>query len=290
MLLRMAALALLVASVYAQDAEEAVGEDMIAQPPPGRIARGERDAPAAFVRIREGGVLQVKVGEEWKDASLDDLSKFLKQFAEKQDKELQKSGKSAYETLPGGVRASRLFVSIDAEGTIPWQNLQWLMRIAAEQKYWKLEFSEGTRKMLAFLPTDSGINAVPKEPPMLLLISVHAVARTEKPGVWGGAAVLRPVEVRYKLGNAHEEVSAQADVADYVKKAWAAVKDTPNCTISGEIKAGNKVPFARIFDLMETFEAAKVPAMRFFGGSIPDAAARAAPKLPFPDRNYDRPE
>ena len=55
------------APVRAQDAEKAGGDDMVPWIPAGRIARGERDAPTVFVRLREGGALLVKAGEEWKD-------------------------------------------------------------------------------------------------------------------------------------------------------------------------------------------------------------------------------
>ena len=275
------------APVRAQDAEKAGGDDMIPWIPAGRIARGERDAPTVFVRLREGGALQVKAGEEWKDATLDDVGKFLRSFTEEQDREMRKGGKSAYETLPGGAKASRLFVSIDVEPTVPWQNVQWLMTVVAEQRYYRLEVSEGKRRMLVSLPTDAGSKVEPKDPPAEILISVHAVARAEKEGKWGDLPVLRPAEVRYKIGNAHEEASTQADVADYVRKAWAAVKDTPNCTISGEIKAGNKVPFSLVFDLMETFEARGIASMKLFAAQIPSAAVRAAPRLPYPLKNYD---
>ena len=50
--------------------------------PAGVIARGEMDAPALSVRVREAGVLQVRVGEEWKDTTLNDLSARLRKFAE----------------------------------------------------------------------------------------------------------------------------------------------------------------------------------------------------------------
>ncbi|MFI5403381.1 MAG: hypothetical protein ACHQ1G_10620 [Planctomycetota bacterium] len=295
-----AALVLLVAPVWAQDEEpkeEKIGEEEVVMEcparegvelPAGRLSRGERDAPAVFVRVREAGVLQVKVGEEWKDTSLKDLAARLKSFAEEQDREMQKSGKSAYETLPGGMKASRLFVSIDAEPTVPWQNIQWVMTIAAEQKYYKLEMSDSTRRMLAFLPVDRGIRGEPVDPPLELKVLVHVVCRKEIQAKWGDLQVTRPTEVLYRIGD--EETGALGPVCDYVRKAQAALKDTPNATVYGEIKAGQKAPFAKVLDVMETFEAAGLTSVNFFSTAIPPAALREAPRLPYPVKNYDTPD
>jgi len=191
--------------------------------------------------------------------TLKELSAFLKTFAEEQDREMRKSGKSAYETLPGGVKVSRLFLSIDAEPSVPWQHVQWLMTVAAEQKYCKLELSDGTRRLLAYLQLDKALegpvdlNGAPVNPPLEIKLSVHVVSRLEKPAKWGDVDVLEPTEVRYELGAGNEETAALAGVRDYVTKAYRAVKDTPNARISGEIKAGHKAPFARILDVMEAF-------------------------------------
>jgi len=182
---------------------------------------------------------------------------------------------------------SRLFVSIDAEPTVPWQNIQWVMTIAAEQKYYKLEMSDGTRRLLASLPVDRG-NVNPVDPPLELKVSVHVVVRAEKVGKWGDLAVTRPVDVRYKIGS--EETGALGPVADCVRKAQAAVKGTPNATVYGEIQAGHKAPFAKVFDVMETFEAAGLTSVSFYGTGIPPAALREAPRLPYPTKNYDTPD
>jgi hypothetical protein len=286
----MTALALLAAPLWAQG-EEPKDDEVIEEgegfvyTPAGRIARGERDAPTAFVRLREGGALEVKTGEEWKGTTLDGLGRSLKEFVGTQDRELQKAGKSAYETVAGGAKASRLFVSLDVEPTVPWQHVQWLMMAAAEQKYWKLELTDGTRRMLVFLPADPGVNALPKEPPLEIKISVHAVARHEKEGKWGDVAVRRPADVRYKLGN--EESADITEVKDYIRKAHRAVKDTPGAKISGEIKAGHKVPFAKVLDLIEAFEATGLEAMSFYRSAPPAPEVRDAPRLPYPRKNYD---
>jgi hypothetical protein len=130
---------------------------------------------------------------------------------------------------------------------------------------------------------DTGANA--KGPPLTLLVSVHVVCRKEKPAKWGDVEVMRPAEVAYKLGN--EETPALANVADFVRKGWAAVKDTPGAEVGGEIKSGHKVPFSMIFDVMETFEAAGCARLCFYGTAAPSAALREAARLPYPLKNYD---
>lgn len=273
------ALSLVAAPALAQD------QNREGQLLPGRIARAERDAPALFVRAREGGILQIKVREEWKNATLEEVSKLLRSFAEEQDVEMRKSGKSAYETLPGGVKASRLFLSLDVEPTVPWQNVQWLMTVAAEQKYYKIEMSDGQRRFLTFLPTDKGVVAAPAEPPLVLKLAAHAVARKEQLAKWGQVQVTRPTEVRYMIGD--QETADLQSVADFVRKGWRSVKDTPNARICGEIRAGHKVPFANVMDLMGTFETAGLTNVDFYGTAIPPAKLRGASTLPYPLKNYD---
>jgi hypothetical protein len=198
---------------------------------------------------------------------------------------MQKDGKSAYETGPAGTKLSRLFVSLEVEPTAPWQHVQWLMTAAAAQKYYKIELTDGTRKMLNHLPVDRGINALPREPVLEIKVSVHALARREQEAAWGDIAVLRPTEIRYKIGN--DETGDLATVKDYVTKAHRAVKETPGAQISGEIKAGHKVPFGKVLDLLDTFEAAGLASMSFYGSAPPSPQVCKAARLPYPPKNYD---
>jgi len=251
---------------------------------PAKLSRGAPDSPALGVRVRENGLLEVKVGEEWKETTLDGLKERIAGFAEEQDREMKKSGKSAYETLPGGVKVPGLFVSIDAEPSVPWQHVQWIMTVVAEQKFRRMELSDGTKRFLVTLPTDEFLKPAPKEPPLEIRISVHAVARREKPARWDDVQVLRPTEVRFRIGT--EETAVIDGVRDYVKKAWDAVKDTPNATFSGEIKAGHKVPVEKVLDVLEVFASADLPAVCFYGREVPPAEVRAAERLPYPLKNY----
>ena len=59
-----------------------------------------------------------------------------------------------------------------------------------------LPFKTLEGKLSAFLPTDKGINPIPQEPPNEIKVSVHIVARKEKPRDWGGKTVQMPSEVK----------------------------------------------------------------------------------------------
>jgi hypothetical protein len=297
---RLIALALLPASVWAQDAgdEEEVpfeapkslediempeGERKDPDMPAGVIARGELDMPAVSVRVREAGVLQVKVGEDWKDATLADVSARLKDFAEQQERRRAETGRSAFMDAPGGVRVCRLFLSIEAEATVPCLHIQWLMTMAAEQKYYKLQLSDGTRKLLVSLPIERGIEPVLREPPPEWKVGVHAIARQEKAQRWGDVEVARPTEIRFRLGD--QETCEISDVADYLRKAKEAAKGR-DAIVTGEIKAGHKVPVSKIMDLMAAFEAAGIARVDYYGVAIPPTSQREAARLPYPAKNY----
>jgi len=143
-------------------------------------------------------------------------------------------------------------------------------------------------KMQAFLPTDKGINPTPTEPPLEIKVSVHIVARAEQMKPYGppGAqvAVPMPTEFRYKIGN--DETGSLKDVYDYIKKAYTAVKDTPEAKITGEIKAGHKVPHKFVIAVLNKFAEAGLEKVDFYGTAIPPQSLRTANYLPYPLKNY----
>jgi len=61
----------------------------------------------------------------------------------------------------------------------------------------------------------------------------------------------------------------------------------PKVIFYGQIRAGHKVPYAKVFDVMETFVAAEIPAVDFWGTPIPPKALRKAKRLPYPAKNYE---
>lgn len=152
-------------------------------------------------------------------------------------------------------------------------------------------------KIQAFLPTDKGINPIPTEPPLALKVSVHLLAREEKPGLYpptppkGGkpltvqqVQVTVPSKVMYKIGS--EETGDLKAVFEYIKKGYAAIKDTPNAQITGEIKAGHKVPHKYVIAVLNKFAEAGMEKVDFYGTAIPPRSLRQLTTLPYPAKNY----
>jgi biopolymer transport protein ExbD len=151
-------------------------------------------------------------------------------------------------------------------------------------------------KLAAFLPTDKGIDPTPVEPPLSLKVTVHLVARKEEmkpyppnpakgPKPPGQVQVLQPTDIRYKIGG--DETDDLKAVAAYIKKAYAAIKDTPNAQILGEIKAGHKVPHKYVVAVLNKFAEAGMVKVDFYGTAIPPRNLRQAKVLPYPTKNYE---
>jgi len=261
---------------------------------PQRIARGQPKGTTVFVRIREGGLVQVKAAGEWRDVTLNDLATFLVRFADEQDEKMRKDGKSAYEKLGDVPRVPRIFVSIDAEPTVPWICVSLVMGVALENKYYKQAISDGTRTFLVFHVIRHWVSGDGDPLRNRINVIVHAVGRNEKPGNWGEKEVLRPTEVRYKFSSepvdvrykTDDEMEGIAPVADYVTKAKGIAETEENTVVVGQIKAGHKVPFSRILDVVEAFEKARLWRLEFYGSAIPSVEMRGQKTLPYPPKNY----
>ena len=143
-------------------------------------------------------------------------------------------------------------------------------------------------KIQAFLPTDKGINPTPAPPPLEIKVSVHIVARAEKAAPYGPkgaeAMVVMPTDFRYKIGN--DETGSLKDVSEYIKRAYTAVRDTPDAKITGEIKAGHKVPHKYVVAVLNKFAEAGLQKVDFYGTAIPPKELRTQPYLPYPSKNY----
>lgn len=278
---------LLVAPVLAQDEPEeppkppeAKIEDLVG----GGLTPKRRDGPAVKVRLHSGGQLQFRGSDGWTNATLASLGAFLGRARDEHDAKARKAGKSGYEKLPGKAKVSSLFLSIDADPGTPWQHLQWLMTIAAEQKYWKLELKCEKRRMLACLPVVKPGKGAPAE----VMVPIHVVARMEKATRWGGGMVMRPTAFKYRDGN--REVGTLAGLARWVQngKKTAAEAEKPAVAV-GEIQAGNKVPYSEILDVMEVFVKEDVPRVRFHT-QVPMDDMRKLDHLPYPVKNYETPD
>lgn len=239
-----------------------------------RIAVGKPDKPVVGVRITEGGDLAVKKGDRWRTASLLVLKARLREETHLFRYHERKKGRRGYDQLPNGSRASRLSLSIAAHEQTPWQNIQFVMTVAADARFYKLEFAVGEKRMLVYRPAvlDFGLSPEPLEPPRITTATVHILARKEKPAQWGGREVNRPTEFVYRCGK--EEFAKRADLVAYLKRARKAAAEN-DVKLVGEIKASPKTPFAEVFAVLETFHAAKVREL-----SIPDTVIPRMDRMP----------
>jgi biopolymer transport protein ExbD len=73
--------------------------------------------------------------------SLDELGTIIDTAKRVYDAEMKLKGQEGMEEVAPGVKASKLYVLVRADKDTPWQHVQWLMTIMAEQKLYKLQFA-----------------------------------------------------------------------------------------------------------------------------------------------------
>jgi hypothetical protein len=153
-----------------------------------------------------------------------------------------------------------------------------------------LPFKTLEGKLLAFLPTDKGINPVPQEPPNEIMVSVMINPRKEEPRKWGAngeVTVNMPTEVFYKFGD--RETQDLKTVGSWIadaKKA-AAASGGNNAVVKGEIKAGHKTPHKFVVAVLNKFTEAGLEKVDFYGTAIPGPELRKLQLLPYPAKNYN---
>jgi len=260
---------------------------------PGRLVRGEPDAPVLRLRLRDGGLLQLEADGEWKDTTLDAGSEALAAARDRNKIEYPEDG------IPG----SALFASVEAEPAVPWQHVQWLLTIAAEMKYYKLRLSDGARHVLAFVPPNAAIEWVRDSLPPYVVLQIDVIPRAGVNVPWNETEVLRPTRFAYRAsavcyrsrgpaGEAVErlETGSLRDAGPWIARARKAAEAIPRAQVRGRIRAGYTVPFAAVFDAMETCVSEGLPEVDLLMDiSIPPRAVRSMPRLPYPRRNYNPP-
>lgn len=76
-----------------------------------------------------------------KTVNMDELGTILANAKDKYELKMRQKGLSGLEDLGDGLRASKLYVLLRADRDTPWQHVQWLMTVMAEQKLYKLQFA-----------------------------------------------------------------------------------------------------------------------------------------------------
>lgn len=253
--------------------------------------------------------------------TLKELSASLAYANDKYDLKMRSKGKRGTESLLGGGKVSRLYVLLRANKETPWQHVQWLLAILAEQGIYKVQFAvtrvadraytkqEAVRlgvewvdraqepqpkaKLHAFLPVDR------RPPPALeMRARIHILARQEIAAKWGpdGVAVSKPTVFKYRLGD--RTVDSVEHVHKWIGGARKAAQGAPGTKLIGEIKAGYKVPFKYVVAVLNQFHAWGVERVDFWGTAVPGEKAhswttaipgenvRERPYLTYPIKNY----
>jgi biopolymer transport protein ExbD len=96
----------------------------------------------------------------WKQkiVNLDELGTILANAKDKYELKMRQQGKTGLEDIGGGNKASKLYVLLRADKDTPWQHVQWLMTVMAEQKLYKLQFA--TKKFRSGDYTEAEANAL----------------------------------------------------------------------------------------------------------------------------------
>jgi len=76
-----------------------------------------------------------------KTVNLDELGSILNNAKQLYERKMRDKGDTGLEDIGGGAKASKLFVLLRADRDTPWQHVQWLMTIMAEQKLYKMQFA-----------------------------------------------------------------------------------------------------------------------------------------------------
>ena len=265
-------------------------EDDLLEPPSSANAQGDSRHlvdDRVTVELTRHGVIKFD-GEA---VNLDQLGEALKLKAAVYHGIKKAIGKSGWEVIPGGGKATKLSLLIRADKLAPWQHIQWLLTEAAMQRYYKIYFA-ATRadgkpgRVNAFLPTDKGLKPDDADNPNQIVMSIHVVARKEQPRKWADQKINVPTEFRYKHGD--REVADVKATAKWILDSKKTADATANAIFRCEIKAGHKVPFGKIVDLMGVMRAAVQREIEFFGTQLTHGKLRKKMRLPYPKSNYGR--
>ena len=143
-------------------------------------------------------------------------------------------------------------------------------------------------KLLAFLPTDKGIQPIPQDPVDTFDIDVQIMPREHKDRKWGplGATVKMPSKVTYKVKD--RETEKIEEVGIWVKEMidTARAQGIKDKDIKSEIRAGHKIPFKYVIAVLNQFNELRIKKVEFYGTNIPPKSIRDAGFLPYPKANW----
>jgi len=221
----------------------------VARPRTGVVARAATDVP---VRLGYEGRIEVMRNKQWTTVSLDGLGSHLEE----------------------GPRDQRIVISVDRNA--PWQHLQWIMLICAEQYLPSLAFEVASEKgetylLDASLPTDGGLNA----PVRRARVRARVEPKQDKNMRWRGSSILMPSAAAYWI-----DTEMVTDQQKLVERLQAERRLEP--ARHGEIMAPAGTPFWMVAQGIGAVRSAGFERLDFYGTAIPPKEVRAATALPYP--------
>jgi len=245
------------------DGGDAPDLPVVTRPPSGAIPES-----GDFLRIRlmrDGRILVPAKGEGWRRVTLAEFGEHLARAAKAFDEVEAAGGRSGYDDLGMGYKASRLRIDLVADRDAPWRHVQWIMVICAEQRVSRLAF--GVRSADAYL----------------LDATLPADAAWSEPYVKVGVRVTAGERTRYAFGD--QESEELASVTRYLASAREA-GEAKGAHMRGEIKAGAATPFHEVAKLLAEFRQAGYAHVDFYGTAIPGDDVRRAATLPAPEHDW----
>ncbi len=243
---------------------------VVSRPSSGVVQPAKDECP---IRVAASGHVFVLQAKKWTSVSLNGLGEHLKRAVASHGK---------YRKTKHNIEASELPIVLVVDRAVPWQYIQWIMTICAEQRAPELCFlvrpPEGRDYRLdAALPTDIGSEEMEVvedggNPPKLRRkprINAKVLVRPGKDGIEYGFIDRKAVDL-----------SVVARWISDAKKAGAKV----GANVDAEIKAIANTPFAAVAKVMAEFRKAGYRRVLFFGTRIPDKKTREMSPLAFPRR------
>jgi len=99
--------------------------------------KGQEEDDRVILNVDKYGAIMWKSQQR----TLDELGTILSTARDRYELKMRQQGKTGLEDIGGGNKASKLYVLLRADRDTPWQHVQWLMTIMAEQKLYKLQFA-----------------------------------------------------------------------------------------------------------------------------------------------------
>lgn len=273
------ALLLLAALLRADDALVRLPPVAHAGAPPARprvtihlTSEGEVRVEAAELHFGDEALKKtMKVQPGLESVTLDELGTHLDKAKRLYDLVQKVKGGTGYDEVAPGVKASTLHVLVRADEAAPWEHVESLMTICAEQKIYKVHLAarRGPEEVALglFLPVDRGIQPLPAEPRTEVRVPLVIRADAES-------------AVFAYLDREHEDLGS---FREYLRSSRAGVG--ADATLIGEIRASRRTPVRHVLAALELFRAEGYEHVHAFSVVIPAPESRRRARLPPPETN-----